>query len=395
MRRLTASLLGFAILMLSLPVQNAGAATVYWADGSGNWNNPANWNPYGVPAAGDAVYLNSTGVVNRIVTLQTGDTTNISSLSISASGGGTMTLSQTGGKNQIYDSSFSPSQPYGAPLYLGYTSGSTGSYQLSGGTLSSGYQYVGRYGTGSFTQSGGVNSVIPYSSTYSGVLNLGYYSGSSGTYSLSNGQLTTYQTNVGYYSSQTCTGIFNQSGGTHTVNYLTVGSTSKYNLTGGLLQITNGFTDYGTLDFGSGTGKISGAAGSWIDLSQTSILNASRGTMNLGSNSVLVVPAGFTPNTAFGGFTTGGLVHQAGTTLTIPLGYNISLPQEFMDNMEVQGTLTTANNAELVVNHSLTISSGTVSTPSVQIGTTGSIGQVIQTGGKNQIYDSSFSPSQP
>ena len=108
MRRLTASLLGFAILMISLPVQNAGATNDYWAAGSGAWDNPANWNPYGVPAAGDAVYFNPSGTANLTVQFQSGDTTNIQSFEISANGGGTMTLSQTGGKNQIYGTYGSP-----------------------------------------------------------------------------------------------------------------------------------------------------------------------------------------------------------------------------------------------------------------------------------------------
>ena len=143
-------------------------------------------------------------------------------------------------------------------MYLGMNTGSTGNYQLSGGSLSSGYQYVGYQGTGSFTQSGGNNSVIWSGTGWNdGQLYLGYYSGSSGTYSLSNGQLTTYATNVGYNPGYTCTGTFNQSGGTHTVNYLTVGSASSYQLTGGTLQVNNSFDLLGTLNFGSGTGTIS------------------------------------------------------------------------------------------------------------------------------------------
>ena len=269
--------------------------------------------------------------------------------------------------------------------------GSTGNYQLSGGSLSSGYQYVGYQGTGSFTQSGGNNSVIWSGTGWNdGQLYLGYYSGSSGTYSLSNGQLTTYATNVGYNPGYTCTGTFNQSGGTHTVNYLTVGSASSYQLTGGTLQVNNSFDLLGTLNFGSGTGTISGAAGSWIDLSQGSILNALHGTVDMGSNSVLVVPATFNTS-AFGSFTTGGLVHQLGTTLVIPVGYNISLSQQFTDNMTVQGALTTATNTPLVTNRTLTINGGTVTTTEEDVGTTTS-GTIAQNSGKNQIYGTYGSP---
>ena len=68
-------------------------------------------------------------------------------------------------------------------LYLGYGTGGSGSYSLSGtGQLSAYSQYVGYYGMAALTQYGGSN-------TASGLC-LGLYSGASGTYSLSGtGQL--------------------------------------------------------------------------------------------------------------------------------------------------------------------------------------------------------------
>ena len=67
-------------------------------------------------------------------------------------------------------------------LCLGFNSGSSGTCNLSGGQLIGGpysnFEYVGYSGTGSFTQTGGNNT------TNLGYLYLGFNSGSSGTYSL-------------------------------------------------------------------------------------------------------------------------------------------------------------------------------------------------------------------
>ena len=84
----------------------------------------------------------------------------------STSGSGT--FNQSGGTNTVT-----------AYLLLGYYN--SGSYSLSGGTLSAPYEYVGDSGTGTFTQGGGTNTVADD-------LYLGYGSGS---YSLSGGSLST------------------------------------------------------------------------------------------------------------------------------------------------------------------------------------------------------------
>ena len=90
-------------------------------------------------------------------------------------------------------------------------SGATGIYDLSGsGLLSASNQYVGYSGTGTFTQSGGTNSV--YYNLY-----LGYDSGASGTYNLGDTALLSCAVDdevVGYGG----TGTFTQSGGTNTIN---------------------------------------------------------------------------------------------------------------------------------------------------------------------------------
>ena len=69
-------------------------------------------------------------------------------------------------------------------VFLGYHTGSSGTYELIGGSISTwNSQYVGHAGTGTFSQSGGTNTV-------GGSLYLGYTSGAKGTYNLSGGSLT-------------------------------------------------------------------------------------------------------------------------------------------------------------------------------------------------------------
>ena len=133
--------------------------------------------------------------------------------------GGTGTFTQSGGNNSI-----------GNTLYLGYNAGDSGAYNLSGsGQLSASGEYVGYSGTGTFTQTGGTNS-LGYGGLY-----LGANAGSSGAYNLSgSGQLSS--PNYEYVGSSG-TGTFTQSGGTNNCgSYLylgnNTGSSGTYNLSG-------------------------------------------------------------------------------------------------------------------------------------------------------------------
>ena len=155
----------------------------------------------------------------------------------------TGTLNQTGGVNTAADR-----------LFLGYNSGSSGTYNLSGGSLSTNNAILGNEGTGTFTQTGGTNAengnlFSGYSPGSSGIYNLnggtntvpgifflGYNSGSSGTYNLSGGSLSAGFGFVGYQG----VGVFNQRGGIISIsNNLQLGyssgSSGTYNLSGGSL----------------------------------------------------------------------------------------------------------------------------------------------------------------
>ena len=106
-------------------------------------------------------------------------------------------------------------------LYLGDpNSTNSGTIQMSGGSLTvSYYEYVGNDGAGTFNQTGGTNNV----SSSSGGLYLGYTSASYGSYNLSAGQLLGNLQYLGYSG----TGRFTQSGGTNTFSNLYLGYYSR------------------------------------------------------------------------------------------------------------------------------------------------------------------------
>ncbi|MHB9072264.1 MAG: autotransporter domain-containing protein [Desulfobaccales bacterium] len=120
---------------------------------------------------------------------------------------GTMTLNsgstftQTGGTLDFTEFNQSDGTSTFTDLYLGRNAGSSSTFNLGGGNVTAAKEYVGHSGTGTFTQSGGTNTV-------SGNLILAANADSSGTYNLQGGGLTagTIIVNSG--------GLFNQTGGT-------------------------------------------------------------------------------------------------------------------------------------------------------------------------------------
>ena len=148
-------------------------------------------------------------------------TTNGNALYLGFSGSGTYTLSDSGNGSSLSTGpasigvegvgSFTQSggsfTTNGSTLLLGYLPGSSGTYALSdsgsGSSLTTGGAVIGLSGTGTFAQNGG-------SFTAKGIgLVLGYYAGSSGTYSLNGGTL-----NVGEVSGDSGTSTFHFNGGT-------------------------------------------------------------------------------------------------------------------------------------------------------------------------------------
>ena len=133
---------------------------------------------------------------------------------------------------------------------------------MSAGLFSVGVQeYVGLSQSGTFTQTGGTNSVA-------GGLDLGE-SGGAGTYTVSGPGLLTTATEVVGYSG---TGTFTQTAGTNSTGTLSLaysaGSSGTYNLTGGKLiasQITQG-AGTAQVNFSGGTLQAGGTFSSSVPM---------------------------------------------------------------------------------------------------------------------------------
>lgn len=206
---------------------------------------------------------------------------------------GTGTFDQSGGVNTV--------TPIGTGFHLGVNATDAGTYILRGGTLlSSAWEYVGYNGTGIFNHSAGTNTLnVP------NFLFIGYGPGAKGTYNLSGtGALTAnYEEDIGYNG----TGIFNQSGGTHVLGggyNVNIGATTSgsgaYNLSGGSAYMSGNVIvgGYGFTPGGAGVLNISG--GSFTAFSDLivfntpgSAINLNGGTLNTGGLDTNGVPSLF------------------------------------------------------------------------------------------------------
>ena len=209
----SAALASFVAVVLLGSLQ--AHAQVYWSNtASGDWSNVDNWSGDLVPTI-----TSNAWIVNGGTAAVTTMNATCGTLSL-GSNAGSGAVQMTGGSLSVrgYEyvgnagtGSFTQSGGTNSVVYefdLGFGRGASGCYNLGGnGLMSAVFEYVGNAGTGSFTQSGGTNSV-----SVSGVFCVGNLASSSGTYSLSGtGRLSLSSEGVGNYG----TGLFTQSGGTN------------------------------------------------------------------------------------------------------------------------------------------------------------------------------------
>jgi T5SS/PEP-CTERM-associated repeat protein len=203
---------------------------------------------------GETFELSNTNSDMGVAVVITGGTVTIGgNVDVGGAGGGTGSFTQSGGANTISG---------GNSLFLGDFAGSTGTYTLSGaGSLTvSGEEYIGLNGTGVVNQSGGANTV-------STLFYVGFNSGSTGTYSLSgSGSLSSAGNEVVGLSGL---GFFNQSGGINSLSGTfnvdcgyNAGATGTYTLSGtGVLKDSGseniGFSGVGIFNQTGGTDTIS------------------------------------------------------------------------------------------------------------------------------------------
>jgi len=378
------------------------AGRIYTA-GTSNWNNSTNWfllptGGPGVPFSGDDAYLTQSDGVDRTVTFDGNyvSPASLSSLTIDASGTGTMVLSQAQNRFRaddefVGDSARGTYRQSGGfndagTLYLGYGATGIGNYAMSNGatlTIASGL-YVGYSGTGTMAQSAGAVSV-----TDGAELVVGTFGNSSGTYNLSGGTLATPGLRIA--DDAMASGQFFHSGGTATVNgdleiasfgtssvgayaisggRLTVAGnvllgevgTGSFVQNGGTVQVTGGGTNglligcspiagtnpasIGTYQL-SGTGQLSVAGRVYVGFAGNGTFTQTGGTANVNGRLVIASTTGTNTSAADftlqgGSFTVGGegvIQLNAGGSFT-RTGGTLSFATFNMDGGTVNGVLT-------------------------------------------------------
>jgi hypothetical protein len=139
----------------------------YWIGTSGLWHTDSKWGN-GVPTSTKTAFIDNGTTVTISAAAQCKDF--YVGYDSGTTHSGTVQLNSGG------------SLGVAATLYIGFMSGSTGTFAISGGPLSAASEYVGDGGAGTLNQNGSTN-------TLTSTLYVGYSSGGSGTYNLSAGQL--------------------------------------------------------------------------------------------------------------------------------------------------------------------------------------------------------------
>lgn len=242
----------------------------------------------GTLVADDLILASSAGYTGA-ATLS-GGALSLDSVRVGSSGGGVLTHS---GGTVTAATSF----------YLAYNAGSSGTYNMTAtASLVTNDMYVGRYGIGIVNQSGG-SVALDAAGSYS--LELGRYAGAAGTYNLVDGALATYGADIGYEGS----GVFNQSGGTHSVTgslfvALRSASSGTMTLSAGLLSVTgNEFIGHG------GTGQFTQSGGTHVVTSKLMVGS------DIGGSGVFDLTGGTitTPELNVGSYATGLMRHSGGS----------------------------------------------------------------------------------
>jgi hypothetical protein len=368
----------------SIPL-TARAAEKDWnpAVGSGNWTTPGNWAQGVIPAALDTVFIVNNDATNRIVTFDYTGGTVFQAFRLDNVGGGTNALlqnsntlsagyeaigvsgigiyTQNGGTDNVIGSASNA-------LFVGSNVTGFGTYNLNGGLLNDTQNgaFIGYSGNGVFNQSGGTHSVGSVWGLY-----IGYNTTASGTYTLSgSGVLNVPGEVIGYLGQ----GTFTQSGGTHAVNGnlnvgFAAGSSGTFTLSGGTLGIRAleiiGYSGSGVFNQGGGVHNVSGT-------------NVGNGILYLGYNSGAV-----------GAYTLSGGSLAVGSTEYI--GVNTGASGTFT---QTDGTHT-ANilylGSALLSSGTFTLSGGTLGTSLEYLGYNGGAvfnqsGGVHSVSGTNALY---------
>ena len=199
-------------------------------------------------------------------------------------------------------------------------------------------------------------------STYLSCLNVGSETGN-GIYQLSGTALLQASGREQIGLDDDNTGLFQQTGGTNKASLLTIGKSGRYELKGGTLVISYGFRNEGILDCGNSSATLSIPGNSIVDLSKGSIVNAKTISLNIPSNSILIVAPDFDPDSIFLSYSNSGLYHTAGTPLVIDSGKGYGGMGSIDDPVICRGSLIAKKNmvfGYINLNNGLLISNGSV-----------------------------------
>lgn len=271
--------------------------------------------------------------------------------------GGFNGVGETNGRGTLIQSNGSISTSPGLDMVIGWGAGSTGNYTLSGTGVVNANQsiFVGAKGNGTFTQSGGTTNII---ASAVGYLNIGANLGSSGMYNLSGGTLSVAKFE---YVGDQGTGAFNQTGGTNTItgagNGLLLGNTATgvgtYTASGTAAltvpgDVTVGLNGSGTFNVqGNANVNISGAlkigAGDAVNLSGGTLrfdgyTRNATGTLNFTGGTVKLSPT----ITRYFNFNS-TITDIFGANPLIANGRNLTLEGKSVIGANALGTVTVSN----------------------------------------------------
>ena len=367
---------------------NSNSTGSYTLSNSGLLTAPSN--AYGgmyVGYSGTGSFTQSGGTVNlSSISAYVGGFSYGASGSYNLSGNGVANFSSMYVADEFSSGSLNVSGSGALSLYslsvAGYYAIGTGSLSQNGRVNSSQFTVGNSNGaSGTFTQSGGTNAIT-------GSFGLGTTTSSSGSYFLTSGLLnnsgngeflgsSSLSNAIVYDTGSLGTGLFQQTGGTNSTNFVWIGNGSSYQYGGGTLQLNSPgglqVMSGGTLNGNNAVTNLYVPANSILDLSG-SLVNTGSMTVTVAANSMVITPsAGFNPNPngTFLSYTNLGLTHTLGTTLSVAAGQSLSFPGVIVDPVNVQGSFVDpgADNNGLFLTGGLTISG----TGNVNVGYDGAV----------------------
>jgi autotransporter-associated beta strand protein len=337
----------------------APAVNLTWTGATGDWFDNGNWDLGVYPHIVDYAYINNGGTAT--IAAPNGAAKRIY-LGQNAGESGTIVMTdgnlETDKQFYVGNAGTGVVEQSGGIVYIpgdhlcvGYASGGSGSYTLSGaGQVVVGDNvYVGRNGTGAFTQYGG--SLTCYGAVMVGA------SGENGTYVLNDGLFNAGYLTVGA-SFGSSTPTFTQTGGSSTVGVFKTGLTGVYALSAGALKISQGgMINEGTIDLTNSTGTLEISLGI-ADLSAGSIVTTGQSaTLSVDEYSMLILPAGYDLEDVFGTVNNAGVVHTAASDLTLTSGQTVYGNADLTDHVNCQdATLFATFDSDIYLRNGLTVS---------------------------------------